>query len=137
MSPPSVVRARRGKKKWARKQKPSGAKDLELQKELRKSGQVLLYAVLCGDCLKIGVTTRILKRMQQFRHANPMPIKLLGTVRCRQQMEWKLHQLLKDDRIHGEWFKSSDLVLLVAALISAGDFAQLESLANSPGIKAA
>jgi hypothetical protein len=103
-----------------------------LKKDLDSNGNVLLYAVLNSNCIKIGITKDIRRRFAQLKSCSPFPVSLLGFVRCHRQMEARLHALLKADRIHGEWFKATDAVLLVAACISKGKSEDLEILLAEP-----
>lgn len=57
--------------------------------------------------VKIGFTTNVDKRMRQLQIACPAKLTVIELVIGTQVIEAYFHRLLKDSRIHGEWFRLS------------------------------
>lgn len=70
-----------------------------------------LYALKAGDLIKIGFTKGdILLRMAALQTACPEQLRLLGTGPGGRYMERALHNLLKNFRARGEWFRNDPIV---------------------------
>lgn len=69
------------------------------------------YVYLMVDDLrvryKIGRTKDVHKRLKQVSQGSPYPIHLLGYVNALDpaRLELILHELYKNERVHGEWFE--------------------------------
>lgn len=82
----------------------------------------LVYAIDAPDqgLIKFGRTADITKRFGGISTMSPVPIKLLGSVWMPDDTEAYIHDFLKEDRAHGEWFHKSERSRSIAALIAAG-----------------
>lgn len=62
-----------------------------------------------GVRVKIGFTTdpTIEARLKDLQTGNPFPLKILGAVRGKAELERVLHQKYRNRRLMGEWFKLS------------------------------
>lgn len=70
-----------------------------------------IYAVKAGDYIKIGFTKGdVWERIAQLQTGCPQELRLLGTGPGGRYMEKSLHNILKDFRVHGEWFRDEPLV---------------------------
>jgi hypothetical protein len=68
-----------------------------------------VYFIRSGDYIKIGCTTNIDARLDQFRTSNPI-IELLALIRGGREEEHKLHQRFEELRLKAnrEWFRYDD-----------------------------
>jgi hypothetical protein len=75
----------------------------------------LIYFLQFADRIKIGFTTDLAKRRKSIPHDD-----LLATIPGTMSDEKRLHREFADDRIKGEWFRSSErLLAYIAALEGA------------------
>lgn len=75
---------------------------------LRSLGEVV-YAVRCGDAVKIGYTTNLAKRMNSLKADD-----VLGFRPGTKADEQALHEQLAEHRHHGrEWYRPTPAVLAV------------------------
>lgn len=63
-----------------------------------------IYAVRCGDYVKIGWSKRPEKRASKINSDNPLPCQLLGYFEGTRQEEADVHQRLAAHHSHSEWF---------------------------------
>ena len=81
----------------------------------------LVYFIQCNGehgPIKIGKSTQLGGRLEEFRVANPYPLNVLALVRLDQTwqmnlLEKRLQIRLAQHRVHGEWFEPSPPVLAV------------------------
>ena len=77
-----------------------------------------LYAIQCGDCVKIGHAADPTKRLAALQTANPEELSLKWKTRVgstaaqAKAFERKLHKEFKDFHIRGEWFAKEILEVL-------------------------
>lgn len=65
--------------------------------------------------VKIGCAVDVFQRMAALQTASPEPLRLIGVIPLGgYSMERYLHQALAQDRLKGEWFAPTELVLDVA-----------------------
>lgn len=64
-----------------------------------------IYFVSAPGRIKIGFTTRPEARLAQLRYTDFEELTVIGTVDSCLSIEGKLHALVEDYRIKGEWFK--------------------------------
>jgi hypothetical protein len=64
-----------------------------------------------GGLIKIGCTLNIQKRLAQLRAHSAQPLRLLGALRGHRPLEMHLHERFAADRVHGEWFAPSPLLV--------------------------
>lgn len=66
-----------------------------------------IYLIKAGEHYKIGKSTNVARRMQQFNL--PIPIELLHTIAAQDmgRVESYLHKRFADQRVRGEWFTLS------------------------------
>jgi len=75
----------------------------------------IVYAIRCGEAVKVGITTKLSDRLASIRILNPMPL----TVERQIWLPWaravwlerQAHQKLRAHAIHGEWF-SADAAMI-------------------------
>lgn len=67
----------------------------------------LVYFLYCGGYIKIGYTTDIRQRLNDFHTHSPMPVTLLLTIRGRPEDELSYHEMFGADRVRREWFHLS------------------------------
>ena len=60
--------------------------------------------------IKIGVSKKVEQRKKDLEAAAG-PLELLLTIPGGFELEEELHRQFDSDRVHGEWFESSDLLL--------------------------
>lgn len=65
-----------------------------------------------AQLIKIGKAADVQKRLGQLQTGNASQLKLMGTIECSSEMEAlelerKLHEMFKDLRVRGEWFRCS------------------------------
>lgn len=77
-----------------------------------------VYFIVIGDpwpdYVKIGYTAKNPRaRMAALQTGNHQRLHLLGFVPGCVNMERELHDVLRDDRLEGEWFRFSDYVMRV------------------------
>ena len=65
----------------------------------------VIYFVQSLDKIKVGFTNNITHRMKGLRSANPHGVILIGTVEGNKNHEKKIHTVLKDNNVIGEWFR--------------------------------
>lgn len=63
--------------------------------------------------IKIGVATRLEKRIRDLACQSPDRLKFLGAAICHEggTLEPRLHAMFAEDRSHGEWFRPSEALL--------------------------
>lgn len=66
-----------------------------------------LYAIQCGQFIKIGVTTNLAKRLHDMRLLNPYPVKVIirRRIHAAFHCERKMHEIFSDKAIGREWFE--------------------------------
>lgn len=75
----------------------------------------MIYFVQFGDGgpIKIGTTTNLKRRMEALQNASPESLKVLATIEGGPNEEKILHNIMKADRLKGEWFNPSRLIMSV------------------------
>lgn len=76
-----------------------------------------VYAVECGDAVKIGWAADPVRRKSELNVGAPTEHKLLGYVVATPWQERELHQLLISQRIRGEWFRKAGMVVKFLELL--------------------
>lgn len=64
-----------------------------------------------GGKIKIGVSDDPPKRLAGLKGNFDKPLKLLGVIDGGKGVEKGCHEMFKDDRLHGEWFRASEALL--------------------------
>lgn len=84
-----------------------------------KKGYV--YFSFSGRQVKIGFSTNPFRRALQLKTGMPMGVTAFATVAGSPTDEKHLHRVLRKDRLHGEWFVATELVLkVVTVALAAG-----------------
>lgn len=78
-----------------------------------------IYAIRCGDFVKLGYATDVFKRRSQIGLANPLPVTLIGYSRGSRADEIAIHREFTPWRVRGEWFQ---FVGPIAAFVEQMDF---------------
>lgn len=71
----------------------------------------LVYFARSGDLIKIGFTGDVRSRMFRLQASSPAPVELLATVPGGREIERFLHQMFRENHMHGEWFKPDETML--------------------------
>jgi hypothetical protein len=80
----------------------------------------IVYAIAApNDLIKFGKTTNIEKRFAGIATMSPVPLTLMGHCWLPADAEAYIHDFLKEDRAHGEWFRKTERSRSIAALIAA------------------
>lgn len=61
--------------------------------------------------IKIGRSVEPLKRMKVLQAGHPHELKLLGVIRGGADLEFQIHDLFKENRLEGEWFKRDETLI--------------------------
>lgn len=79
-----------------------------------------VYFIQSGDDgpIKIGKARNPEYRLAHFQTGNPEKLHLLGTIPAAPSLEGKLHGMVEQYRIRGEWFEPSRPVRLLACFAS-------------------
>ncbi len=66
-----------------------------------------VYLLQCGENYKIGVTRNLNQRLKQLRNSIPIELNLILYIETpfAFKFEKRLHEIFKDKRLTGEWFK--------------------------------
>lgn len=70
-----------------------------------------IYAVECGDRIKIGWSTKPEFRFNKIASDAPFPCTLLGCWPGTRADEFDVHSKFRELRQHGEWFKATTALL--------------------------
>lgn len=90
----------------------------------------IVYAINSPDhgLIKFGRTTNIQKRFAGICTMSPAPLELMGHVWLPDDAEAYIHDFLKEDRAHGEWFRKTERTRSIAALIAAQKVRELAEI---------
>jgi hypothetical protein len=66
----------------------------------------MIYAIQSGEAgpVKFGVATNPHSRLRELQTGNPVKLRLIAAVNLPNECERQIHDHLRDERIHGEWF---------------------------------
>lgn len=67
--------------------------------------EFLIYFIRCGKFIKIGFSKNPATRLKELQTANPNKLVLVATMPGNLQTELSLHEIYKNKRVRGEWFK--------------------------------
>jgi hypothetical protein len=70
-----------------------------------------VYFVRIGKHIKIGVTTNLKGRLQSFRTSSTDEITVLLTIPGDREVERRLHDLFREERIQLEFFRGDDWLI--------------------------
>jgi hypothetical protein len=81
----------------------------------------IVYAIASPDDgpIKFGRTLNVERRFSSISTMSPVPLTLLGHVWLPDDAEAYIHEFLKEDRSHGEWFRRTERSRGLAALVAA------------------
>ena len=74
-----------------------------------------------GGNIKFGQALNVKSRFSGIQVGSPVKLELMGSVYVPTDTEAYIHEHLRDDKSHGEWFLPTTEVLHVAGLIVSGD----------------
>jgi len=84
----------------------------------RHNRTVYIYAIKCGEFVKVGIAADIEKRLVNLEANNPYPLKLIGWGACPARLasaaEHAAHTRLARYHHKGEWFRCSDIAARAA-----------------------
>lgn len=79
---------------------------------LNRTHDGMVYAVRCGDFVKIGHTrTPINQRICGLRNGNPFELTLIGMCPGTVSTERRFHKILEEHRHRNEWFRADERFL--------------------------
>lgn len=61
-----------------------------------------------GGPIKIGSSVHPLLRLKQIRAHSPVEVELIAAIEGSAKLERELHAKFADNRLHGEWFTSTE-----------------------------
>lgn len=64
-----------------------------------------VYAIACGDLVKVGRASSIRRRMKELQGSQPLPLRFLRHLSENPEDEASWHARLAPFRVRGEWFK--------------------------------
>lgn len=82
-----------------------------------------IYFVSAPGRIKVGYTRNPERRLMQLRSSDMEPLESIGVIAGSRAIERKLHELLNEFRLRGEWFVDCQQVRAVIADAMAGNFA--------------
>jgi len=89
-------------------------------------GTVTLYFLAGGGLVKIGISANLKSRIRAIRNSSPIPLDLIGTVKCCSAQEGLVHSRLHRFRRHGEWFEDcTEVRAMMAHLIKMAELGAL------------
>lgn len=91
-----------------------------------------LYAIKAGDFVKIGVTDHPSARFQAIQTSCPLEAEVLGCIPAMQCVEGAIHEVIRHEWVHGEWFHLRGLAADVAEAIAARRFEDISEIARVP-----
>jgi len=77
-----------------------------------------LYFLTDGKTIKIGRTGNPKERLSTLQSSNPKKLKFIKIFSKRGSYEFKVHDLFKDIRLNGEWFKDDGQIRQFISLLS-------------------
>lgn len=96
----------------------------QLRTTLRRHGWSdkgeFVYFIQSRGMVKIGFSSKIANRITELSAQNPVTVRLLAVIQGGRDMERRLHEMLAEHRIKGEWFRRSDQVKAVVAEAKKG-----------------
>lgn len=103
---------------------------------IKPKGKSFIY-VLLGEMthrIKIGRTTRMKARIKAIQSSSPDKLKLLIAFEGFEEEEEILHEMIKDRRIHGEWFDpDSEFINFLSSIELIGFKAALKEFRLTKG----
>lgn len=82
--------------------------------QLIQSGEVWIYFIQADKyAVRIGKSNDPAKRLKNLQSANSLELELLTTVEARPSLLIDIQEMLKADRLRGEWYKPSSRVMAV------------------------
>lgn len=76
-----------------------------------------VYAIECGDLVKIGFSTDPKKRLRILSTGAPEACKLIGYAEGTIRHETEIHFLAAKERVRGEWFRKGPVVSLFLSML--------------------
>lgn len=70
----------------------------------------MIYLIVCreNNTCKIGKSNNPINRLSQLQTGSPFPLELVSYIDKDELTELEIHNLFKDYRLEGEWFKYCD-----------------------------
>lgn len=89
---------------------PAVLNSLELPATHFKGGSTFLYAVQCGEFVKVGVAYNVAVRLSSMQTGNPHPLEVLAALEFEAEgaarfAEKAAHRFMAPHAHRGEWFK--------------------------------
>lgn len=99
---------------WASELLKRNRRNKKLVDRKRDKDGIYVYCIANEFGFKVGVAVEPEKRLKDLQTANPRPLDLLGTIKCRTRqqammIENHIHERLKAHNMQGEWFDVSCL----------------------------
>lgn len=65
----------------------------------------MVYFILCGEYVKIGVAVDVERRLRHLQMSNPHPLELIATMDGERDLERQLHCRFVRYHARGEWYR--------------------------------
>lgn len=72
----------------------------------KKAGSDIVYFVMCGDAVKIGIASNLQERLKAIQTCQPYEVRLLVAVPGGRALERQYHDRYKRHSLRGEWFSA-------------------------------
>src|SRR5579863_2208648 len=69
-----------------------------------------VYFLYCAGFMKIGITSRILRRMSELQIGSPWKSQIVLLIPGGKKTEEFLHFAFREERVSGEWFRMSPFI---------------------------
>lgn len=85
----------------------------EMRRELRRRGHTFVYAIQAGEGgpVKIGIAKHPHERLLTLQTASPIRLRGIAVWWGSSEEEKMWHEVFKDQRLEGEWFKPTEELL--------------------------
>ena len=84
----------------------------EAEQALKNNGEYgsTVYFISDGDCIKIGKSDNVERRLKEFQTGNSKKLSVVRTIPCKSpkeayDLEFFFHKMFKPFKQNGEWYK--------------------------------
>jgi hypothetical protein len=75
--------------------------------------------------VKIGYSAWPVRRLSALQVASPVDLAILAKIWCLSQWEKELHEVFRDSRVRGEWFRRTPKLMRVIDAAASNDFGRV------------
>lgn len=114
IEPHTRIRAREAEEQWRTRTEFFARLEQEREAGLRPQAVSFIYFLNAAEAgvIKIGVTNDLDRRIGSITRMSPLPLELLLSVPGNHRTEAEFHERFSASRLHGEWFSTTDGVIL-------------------------